>query len=243
MYCKKCGQLVDDESKFCKVCGAELFEAETLKVKKEKNPFFISLLIILPVQIICLILTSIPGVFGSVVFAIALILLLPIFVLSIISAVKAKKYSKYNGRVFSIILAVLTSLMIFTVTVSLIISELDKSETDIGIETTAETSVELLRASMKDPNSMQINRIAAKVYRNNVLVYKDGVLLNPDEAFKGYYIIYIDYSGKNGFGGVTRTCHYFKYNESFHLIDNGELEEMPAANDGKLVELNANRYN
>lgn len=37
MYCKKCGELISDDSRFCKECGVRVFEESSIETNKEVN--------------------------------------------------------------------------------------------------------------------------------------------------------------------------------------------------------------
>lgn len=236
MFCSKCGAQIEDTAVFCSKCGNKQINVDTaindVMVKQCKNPITKFIFITIALQIILVILSARPGMLGGIAFGTALSLVAIVFALSIVTIVKSKKY--YNkGKAVGIIFTVLSSILIAVVVLAVVAFKMDNSvDTNENqyinqcINAAAINSIGTLKDSLKDPSSLKINKIYAKVYDTRITAqFSDGTYYNSGD-FKGYFEIYIDYTANNGLGGVNRGYYRFKYNQDLIRINVNEINSM-----------------
>lgn len=253
MFCSKCGTQIEDTASFCFRCGNQLNEnvsytpiAETKKILR--NPFTKFIFISLALQILCLVLSGNAGTLGAVAFGLVLALAVVILVLSILTIIKSKKYNK-KGRAVGIVFTVLSSLLITIIVSALLFASPNNSSNSSEnqyinncVNTAATNSIGQLKSSLKDPSSLKINKIYAKVYDTRITAqFSDGTYYDGGD-FKGYFEIYIDYTANNSLGGANRGYYYYKYNQDLIRTNYSEIESMPVVADDVWV-LDIDKYN
>lgn len=254
IFCSKCGTQIEDTASFCFRCGNQINTANTHNApttetkKKIGNPFTKFIFISLSLQILCLALSGNNGILGAVVFGSFLALTVVILVFSILTISKSKKYNK-RGRAVGIVFAVLSSLLIAIVVCALLfappnnsVNSSEKQYINNCVNTAATNSIGQLKSSLKDPSSLKINRIYAKVYDTRITAkFSDGTYYDGGE-FKGYFEIYIDYTANNSLGGANREYYYYKYNQDLIRTNSSEIDSMPVASNDVWV-LDVDKYN
>lgn len=254
IFCSKCGTQIEDTASFCFRCGNQInienvsntHIAETKKTLR--NPFTKFIFISLALQILCLVLSGNGGTLGAVAFGLVLTLTVVILVLSILTIIKSKKYNK-RGRAVGIVFTVLSSLLITIVVTALLFASPNNSGNSSEneyinncVNTAATNSIGQLKSSLKDPSSLKINRIYAKVYDTRITAqFSDGTYYDGGD-FKGYFEIYIDYTANNSFGGANRGYYYYEYNQDLIRTNSYEIEIMPVVADDIWV-LDVDEYN
>lgn len=253
IFCSKCGTQIEDTDIFCYRCGYQtntntVVIPTTAEDKKLRNPYTKFIVISFVLQILFLILCSNSGTFGAVWFVLFLILTAVVFVLSLLAIKKSKKCNK-KGRVSGIVFTVLSSLVIIVVAAAVISAALDNDvatneNTYINncVNAAATNSIGQLKSSLKDPSSLKINRIYAKVYDTRIKAqFSDGTYYDGGD-FKGYFEIYIDYTANNSLGGVAREYRYYKYDQDLIRTNSAEIESMPTTSEDVWV-LDIEKYN
>ena len=255
MYCSFCGSQLDENANFCQTCGKGVNNIVTLtadeqdinKKNSRKNVFVKLTVGSILLQAVLLALSSMSNTAGLICFALSLILTLAIFVFSILCVVNSKKCGG-KGKKFGIVLTVFSSLVLAIVIIAVVFVGMfdnQSSETKMireNIDKTAGMSVEILKENLKDPSSLKINKMYAIVFDTRITAqFSDGTHYDGGE-FEGYFEIYIDYSARNGFGGMNRTYCYFKYDEKLNLLDYEEIESMPRENQDSVWILDASDY-
>lgn len=254
MFCSKCGTQIEDTASFCFHCGNQINAQNILNThitetkKTLRNPFTKFIFISLALQILCLVLSGNGGTLGAVAFGLVLALTVVILVLSILTIIQSKKYNK-RGRAVGIIFTVLSSLLITIVVTALLFASPNNSDNSSEneyinncVNTAATNSIGQLKSSLKDPSSLKINRIYAKVYDTRITAqFSDGTYYDGGD-FKGYFEIYIDYTANNSLGGTNRGYYYCKYNQDLIRTNCSKIESMPViAND--VWVLDVDKYN
>ncbi|MGN1319822.1 MAG: zinc-ribbon domain-containing protein [Acutalibacteraceae bacterium] len=259
IFCSKCGTQIDDAATFCFKCGNKVYSDNTTKpteeqtierpVKKVKhNPFIKYIFITIAVQILLVIISARPGNIGGYAFLLALVLIFAVLAFSIISIVKAKNYNK-KGKATGIVFTVLSAILVIVISAATIngitnnnIADNEYEYIDDCVHTVAINSVGNLKNMLKDPSSLKINKIYAKVYDTRITAqFSDGTYYDGGD-FKGYFEIYIDYTATNGFGGVGRECYYFKWSQDLVCTNSKQIDSMPDANNDVWV-LDVEKYN
>lgn len=253
IFCSKCGTQIEDTASFCFRCGNQTCteNVSNISISETKrtlrNPFTRFILISLALQIVCLVLSASSGTLGAVAFGLVLSLTVVILVLSIFAIIKSKRYNG-KGRATGIIFTVLSASVIAIIVIAVIISSTDSENSnenkyiDACVNAVATNSIGQLKSSLKDPSSLKINRIYAKVYDTRITAqFSDGTYYDGGD-FKGYFEIYIDYTANNSFGGANRGYYYYKYNHDLIRTDSSRIESMPVVTDDVWV-LDVNEYN
>ena len=254
MFCSKCGTQIEDTASFCFRCGNQieitnLSNTSNDEIKKTlRNPFTKFIFISLALQIFCLVLSGNGGTFGAVAFWFFLALTIGVLISSVLTIIKSKKYNK-RGRAVGIIFTVLSSLLITIIVSALLFAPPNNSGNSSEnqyinncVNTAATNSIGQLKSSLKDPSSLKINRIYAKVYDTRITAqFSDGTYYDGGD-FKGYFEIYIDYTANNSLGGVNREYYYYKYNQDLIPTSSSKIESMPVVADDVWV-LDIDKYN
>lgn len=265
IFCPKCNEQIDSTDSFCPCCGCkinndsipnstELSKIESKQLPQEidnpkrlkKNPFVKCIFITIAVQIVLFIISTTATTVGGISFGVAFFVLpVAILTFSIISIVKSKKYNK-KGLVIGVVFTVLSSLLVLIISVAAVMGIVNHdSENDYindYINTAATNSVDNLKSSLKDPNSLKINKIYARAYDARITArLSDGTYYDGGD-FKGYFEIYIDCTATNGFGGAVRKCYCYTWSQDMICTEKEEIENMPPVNDGVQI-LNAEKYN
>ena len=254
IFCSKCGIQIEDTASFCFRCGIQVntertHNAPITETKKTiRNPFTKFIFVALALQILCLVLSGNSGTLGAIAFGLVLTLTIVILVLSILTIIKSKKYNK-RGRAVGIVFTVLSSLLIAIVVCALLFASPNNSGNSSEnqyinncVNTAATNSIGQLKSSLKDPSSLKINRIYAKVYDTRIIAqFSDGTYYDGGD-FKGYFEIYIDYTANNSLGGANRGYYYYKYNQDLIRTNSSEIESMPVVADDVWV-LDVDKYN
>lgn len=254
IFCSKCGTQIEDTASFCFRCGNQInidniSNAPITETKKTlRNPFTKFIFISLALQILCLVLSGNSGTLGAVAFGLVLALTVVVLVFSISTIIKSKKYNK-RGRAVGIIFTALSSLLIVIVVCALLFAPPNNngnlSENQYinnCVNTAATNSIGQLKSSLKDPSSLKINRIYAKVYDTRITAqFSDGTYYDGGD-FKGYFEIYIDYTANNSLGGANRGYYYYKYNQDLIRTNSSNIDSMPMVADDVWV-LDVDKYN
>lgn len=256
-YCSKCGAPIEGDVGFCSHCGNRISEnamadtvqqvPKTVAKKAKRNPFAKFIFITIAAQILFLILSGMLNEYGGVMFLLAVVLSLVVLLFSILTIVKSSKYYG-NGKAVGIVFTVLSSLLVVICAGAAISVAIDDSQ-DKGdnyiyeyLDLAATNSVRALKSSLKDPDSLKINRIYAKAYDTRIKVkFSDGTYYDGGD-FKGYFEIFIDCTGANGFGGVTRSYYCFEWSQDMVCTDADDIDDMPVIADDVFV-LDADYYN
>lgn len=242
MYCSVCGNVVNETDTFCPNCGSKLLpnsneiiqtaSAQQIEEgnKNEQKNFGLYLLIgSLGLQVVSVVLGLINPRTGFILFMFSLFLTV---VCGIICAVKSKRVIKRKGRKLGIVFSVLAGLSFLILVLAW--SGVGANKVSKSVDLVAEKAVGTLYSSLKDPSSLQINAIRGEV----ISVEKEQPY--SDTSLVVRYIIYIDYSAKNGFGGMVRDCYRFVYNNNYELEKCNEIDSIPSS---ATYDLNEKSYN
>lgn len=200
MNCKKCGTENSEESQFCSKCG------NNLKVKKKFINNIFSLLALVCFITLFFDFTNLIYLFLSLIGS---------FVFSIMGIVKSskvkKKIGKRKGLAMSIVILVLTSILILSV---LIITIINVPVTDYNslnnIEKIAYNGVKSLYYSASDEENLEVNSI-----------YYQQITTDTES----YYIIYINFTGKNAFNGTVKNCYKYTSGHSITSLNGGTVSK------------------
>ena len=203
MFCKKCGNQIDDNALFCSNCG-EKCSAESITIEqnvntKQKTSFgekFLRFINI--VAIICTILVGtinllVSNVLGGVIMLLTAILL-------IVFVFRKKQIAKIKGKIANatarkLIMTVIYLLLPIVMFTSIGIGATFGDSSSANPDTVATLYAEsVLESRLKNPESLQIH--STKIY------------VDFEWGDYHYYSITIDYSAQNGLGGYNRDTDY-----------------------------------
>lgn len=241
--CPNCGTQVKEKA-FCPECGAGL------PVKSESRNKYVKFLMgIVVVQILLCCFSMNENPISGICFLVFLFFFIPALLVSICCIRQAKKSDKNKGKRIGITFTAVNSVglvcsLFVAITFFMFNGDAITFEKEInkGVAASAHTAVEDLRNQLKDPSSLQLNRIAAEVYDSRITWQDSNGVIHDEEPFTGYYKIYIDYTAKNGLGGVNRERIYYEFDEVFNLKNKSKTDEMPAKGRDSTFELDIKEY-
>lgn len=203
-----------------------------------KNGFVKALWAAAAIQAFLIVISIRESVVSGIAFLLLLCSFVPTVVLGVLCIKRAKSPDVNRGKktgifftavnAVGLILSVVLVVSFFTFNSDSLFSE---KEIEKGIDFSSHAAVEDLRGSLKDPTSLKINRIAARVYDTRINWQASDGTVHSEDEFKGFYRIYIDYTAENGLGGVARGRVMYEFDEKFNLKNRGEIEKMPQEND------------
>lgn len=260
IFCSKCGTQIEDTATFCFRCGNKVYNDNMQNIteqqaieqpsqKVQRNPFVKYIFITIAVQILLIIISAIPGDLGRYAFMISLVLTFAVLAFSIISLVKSRNYNK-KGKATGIVFTVLSALLVIFISTAVINGHVDNNSVGDSeseyinkcVHTVATNSIGNIKSSLKDPSSLKINKIYAKVYDTRITAqFSDGTYYDGGD-FTGYFEIYIDFTATNGLGGAGREYYYFKWSQDIVCTNSKEIDSMPAVDDDVWV-LDVEEYN
>ena len=220
MYCSKCGNDLGETANFCSKCGTFIKNAKVDPIQqgqqeqknlKNKTVPWLMLFVVLQFGLL-IIATSLGESDNAVWFFAGSALFIPVvLVLSIMCIKKSKKIEKHKGKAIGVLFTIISLINIVIIGSALLSVVYEPKGIEKGVRTAKNHAVNSLESSLKNPSSMEINKIKAEIRSkdNAHLEIKD--IESSDEAFEGYIFIYIDISAMNGFGGFNRQCYAFKY--------------------------------
>ena len=242
--CQNCGATVKEKA-FCPECG---FALPVQPEGKPGNKFIKILLGLLIVQILLYYFSVNNNPISGLCYLAFLFSFVPALVISICCIVHCKRKEK-KGKKIGVAFTVFNSIgLVFSlfIVITFFIFNGDtisfEREINKGVDTSAQVAVDDLRNNLKDPSSLKINRIAAEVYDTRITWKDSNGVVHDDEPFTGYYKIYIDYTAKNGFGGVNREQIYYEFDESFDMRNKKKIEQMPMEGADSTFELEPKKY-
>lgn len=197
--CRNCGAVVKEKA-FCPECGVAL----PIQPKGKVNNQFIKILWwMIAVQILLFVASMYESAVSGLCFIAFLISFIPAFAISICCIAKGKRIDVRKGEKLGVISTVINSIgliiaLLLVISFQMFNGESIAFEKEInkGVDNSAQIAVEDLRDSLKDPSSLQINRIAAEIYDTRITWKDSDGVIHDDEPFKGQYKIYIDYTAK-----------------------------------------------
>ncbi len=202
MYCKKCGNQLDDGMQFCSYCGEKCSESPN-ETALPNNQNTQDSLIERILRFICMavfVITVFVGVVQLLTSNIvgALIILL-IAILSFVFILQKKKIAKIKSRCTNAIakkLLVIAIYLLLSVVmfISIGVGGMLANESSANPKTTATSYAQLtLENSLRNPDSLQIHNTDVKI--------------SVEDENYHYYNIIIEYSAQNGFGGYNRNTY------------------------------------
>lgn len=243
--CQNCGVIVKEKS-FCPECGAALPKKSD---GKEKNKFVKFLMGIIVIQILLYYFSMNENSISGLCYLAFLFSFVPAIVVSICCIIQSKKIDNKKGKKLGITFTIINSIgliasLFIVITFFMFNGDTIAFEKEInkGVDNSAQIAVDDLKDNLKDPSSLKINRIAAEVYDTRITWKDSDGVVHDDEPFTGYYKIYIDYTAKNGFGGVNREQIYYEFDENFKVKNKKEIDEMPLKGAESTFELEPKEY-
>ena len=230
MFCKKCGNQLDDNAMFCPNCGEKCSADVDAVVEQNKNESqklsmgerllrILNIATIVITAFVSFINFASENIVGGIITVLIPILL-------IVFVFRKKQMSKIKNKIASVsarkwvvtlIYLLLPAVMFASIGISTAFESSDAGNDTVEVGNTpvdyksiamefAERNVETdLKSSLKNPNSLQINGYS--------------VYSRFETENYWYYSIAVDYSAQNGFGGYNRD----NYKVSLKINKNSNL--------------------
>lgn len=192
MYCKKCGNELDEKNLTCPSCGEKYSDETSMDCKIsvwEKILRFLNILVIiltLFVGVVDVVTSNIIG--GIIMIAITVLIIIFIFSKGQMKKIKRKIRNPIVRKItVTLIYLLLPIIMFLGIGIG---ARFESSDPDMTAKIYAEN---VLEESLKNPQSLQVHDSK----------------ISTEFEYGGYYYyhIKIDYSAQNGFGGYNRNTY------------------------------------
>ncbi len=203
MFCKKCGNQIDDNDLFCSRCGEKCSTDNTTTNNNvnEKQKISIGEKILRLINILAIICTVFVGTVdlfvsnilsGVIMLLTAILLIVFVFRKKQISKIKGKIANATARKFIITIIYLLLPIILFTsIGIGAMFGDSSSANPDEVATAYAES---ILKSRLKNPESLQI--------------HSTNISVDFEWGDYHYYSITIDYSAQNGFGGYNRDSDY-----------------------------------